>query len=265
METGSIVDFYDDPQGTVLKEKVAAAQLPDYIKTAHFLTDAAKEIVPDDCFALVMIDGTEKLRKYACVDKGNTALSVIYFMENHDKLTKEAQQVAAQNLINACDVWDLRVPYQLEQLAGQEKTAGVYVDVTGKSAPPQFEQQQHERYCLVKEGSARFPIDSYGQVQQAVEWFEKYAESLHPADRREYCVKLAQRAEELNLQINDKIKKYGGQGYAPNGEVQVAVCTRMQHWADGSQEKGMLQGLMDKYASVPSPVRRIHGDEPSLG
>ena len=38
MQTGSIIDFYDDPDGTVLREKVAAVEVPDFIKTATFLS-----------------------------------------------------------------------------------------------------------------------------------------------------------------------------------------------------------------------------------
>ncbi len=118
MHTGSIVDFYDDPAGSVLREKVAHAQLPDYIKTAEHLSEAVRAQLPDDVFALVALDRGEKLRKYACTDKGNTALSVIYFMENHHKLPEEAQKVAAANLVTACGWHDLEPPLALQKVAG---------------------------------------------------------------------------------------------------------------------------------------------------
>jgi len=309
MQTGSIVDFYDDPQGHVLKQRLPQDQVPDFIKEAEFLSEQARDSLPDDVFALVMVDRGEKMRKFACTDKGNVALNVIYFMENRDRLPEEAQKVAAANLAQACAWFDLEVPVGLHKEAGlfsrlkkpgklvsggliasdvagragtgmeqhrqmmakhqdligssimptsgdTEKTAALrpYVDVTGQKAPEKIKQASAQRFCLVKTGQARFPIDSYGQIKQAAVWFDEYGHTLHPAERREYCVKLAARADEVGIEVSDLIKKYGAPGYATDGEVNVSVCTRMQHWAEDSPERDMLQGLMEKAASVPPDV-----------
>lgn len=307
MHTGSIVDFYDDPHGHVLKERLPeSAQVPDFVKTAEYLTKEARASLPDDVFALVMVDRGEKLRKYACVDKGNTALSVIYFMENHDRLPEEAQKVAAANLLTACDWHGLKPPMGLQKVAllgaamnamwmkdsiGQglkrhknmlrgmpkvgdmtgsnvmplssdnthvQKQAAVmrpHVDVTGMAPPPRMEKAASaQRYCLIKEGRGRYPIDSYGEVMEAQRWFGDHSRSLHPEDRREYCTKLAARADELGIAVSDQIRKYAGEGFAPDGEIKVAVSTRMQFWAEDAPERDMLNGLMDKYASVSPEI-----------
>lgn len=357
MHTGSILDFYDDPNGIVLRERLPEEQVPDFIKQAEFLDEATRDRLPDDVFALVMVDQGEKMRKFACTDKGNVALNVIYFMENRDRLPEEAQKVAAANLAQACAWYDLDIPLGLHKEAGlfslfkspgkllsgglaasevankagegmqrhhqmmsktqelvgsnimptsssTEKTAeakkpgffsrlmgsgkardaqiqealdfakkqqakGVkgyeqvekkssalqpYVDVTGQKPPEKIKQASAERFCLVKTGQARFPIDSYGQIKQAAAWFDEYGFTLHPDERREYCVKLASRADEVGIDVSDLIKKYGSPTYATDGEVNVAVCTRMQHWAEDSPERDMLRGLMEKAASVPPEV-----------
>ena len=387
MHTGSIIDFYDDPNGLVLRTKVGAEQVPSFIKTAQFLEGAHQEQLPDDVYALVMLDRGAKLRKYACVDKGNTALSVIYFLENKDKLPEEAQKTAAANLLTACKWYDFQPPAALMKTSGllgatlgavgvkdtisqgikrhkkvmgmpkvgdlagsnimplssdtegEEKAAGLaqpdlprardvikgrgpkllgegmnkkqrkkviddyfsspagkgviaknvsrlkqgkgfsmpwgqkfdpvvvrgssaktagamdpYVDVTGKSAPERFEKVAHQRFALVKEGQSRFPIDTYGDVLEADRWFNDHGESLYPEDRREMCTKLAARADEIGCKVSDYIRKYAGAGYAPDGEVRVAVSTRMQYFQDDSPERDMLNGLMDKYASVSPDV-----------
>lgn len=413
MHTGSIIDFYDDPNGLVLRTKMAAGQVPSFIKTAQFLEESCRDKLPDDVYALVMIDRGEKLRKYACVDKGNAALSVIYFLENKDKLPEEAQKVAAVNLLTACKWHDLQPPAPLMKTAGlagkaftlamgvptvtgatsagaarhkkammpkigdltgsatmplssdTEKTGGIlqpdlprardvikgrgpakraeraalrdklrsthpagkpilgdklstpesdspkegvgsllqpgnprardiiqgrgptararraafrdrsrsthpvgepilgdktasvmrpYVDVTGKSAPERFEKVAHQRFALVKEGQNRFPIDTYGDVLEADRWFNDHGESLHPEERRELCTKLASRANEIGCKVTDYVRKYAGAGYAPDGEVKVAVSTRMQYFQDDSPERDMLNGLMNKYAHVPPDV-----------
>jgi hypothetical protein len=409
MHTGSIIDFYDDPNGLVLKTKMASEQVPGFIKTAQFLEEEHREKLPDDVYALVMIDQGAKFRKYACVDKGNTALSVIYFLENKDKLPEEAQKVAAANLLTACRWYDMQPPAPLMKMAGiggmlnaglgamtvkdrvgqgmarhakvmgkapgipkigdltgsnvmplsndTEKTAGIYqpdlprardvikgrgpakraersalrdklrsthpagapryidegmsdadrskavdlfvnspsgkravnrmvrelksgsntltgpfgdkydmhvvkkasalnpyVDITGKSAPPIFEKVAHQRFALVKEGQSRFPIDTYGDVLEADRWFNDHGESLHPEERRSMCIKLAARADEIGCKVTDYVKKYAGVGYAPDGEVRVAVSTRMQYFQDDSPERDMLNGLMNKYAHVTPSV-----------
>lgn len=117
MQTGSVIDFYDDPSGTVLKTKLAYAQLPAYIRQADYQSEEKLAALPDDAFALVMVDQGTKIRKFACVDKGNTALSAIYFLENKDKLPEEAQKVAAANLVEYCQAFQIEPPWQLQKTA----------------------------------------------------------------------------------------------------------------------------------------------------
>jgi hypothetical protein len=117
MQTGTIIDFYDDPMGSVLKTKVAHAQLPDYVRSADFQTEEKLAALPDDAFALIMVDNGKAMRKFACVDKGNTALSALYFMETKDKLPEEAQKIAAANLLGYCLAFGIEPPAQLEKIA----------------------------------------------------------------------------------------------------------------------------------------------------
>jgi len=531
MHTGSIVDFYDDPNGFVLQQRLPEG-LPDFIKTAEHLDENRRAKLPDDVFALVMVDGGEAIRKYACVDKGNTALSVIYFLENHDRLPEEAQKVAAANLLTACGWYDIEPPTQLQKLALEwgspahqqgiqqvqnfgrdiaggwqaagkaglsglgergsliaqqfgkgpasigrriglgaravakplaiaggaglalagarrllrgpqqqqpqpmtrtaavEKTAGVlgflgkkaiksplsvglplvtapgqvsgkvhqgmerhqemlgepktgelsgsrlmpsqsdrpedeekvagfgggwehvgqmlkedtptlrehfgalkqipglfgegakrfsnvryglpgshplegvssrigaaarlaakpaavvagglgagygayrlgkhllhrhpeeqvhtaealrpYVDVTGKEPPLRIEKVASKEF--IKIAGATYSLDSYSEVEEAKRWFNDYSESLHPADRREFCVKLAARADALDIDLPDPILKYAGKGYASDEEVERDVNTRRQLWGEYDPERSMLDRLMEKKAEVSPDV-----------
>ena len=117
----NVIDFYDD-NGFIFKKKVAHFKdIPETIKTAEFLTPVEMNKLPDDVFALVAFDATNKKRKLACVDSGNTALSVIYFMENKDKLPYEVQKVAAINLLQACKWYNLEPPNELRKIAILDK------------------------------------------------------------------------------------------------------------------------------------------------
>lgn len=114
---GVSYDFYDDG-GAVLRERLGSNP-PEFIKTAAAMEPEELNQLPDHSFALVMFNGTEQLRKYACVDKGNTAASVVYFLENREKLPKTAQEKTAHNLMNACFHYDLLPPLQLMKVAGK--------------------------------------------------------------------------------------------------------------------------------------------------
>lgn len=125
--SGLVLDIYDDFKGDTLRSIYPTADgIPDFIKQAQALSSEDRERLPDDAFALVMINGEQTLRKFACVDEGGTALSVQFFLKNAHKLPLEAQKVAAQNLVTACGWYDLAVPHPLAKIA----------DVTGTSTAP---------------------------------------------------------------------------------------------------------------------------------
>jgi hypothetical protein len=299
MRTGQILDFYDDVEGQGLAG-IPAELISDFVKEAQYLDEATRNKLPDDVYALVMLDNGKVMRKYACNDSGNTALSVIYFLENKDKLPEEAQKVAAANLVTACGWYGLEPPDELLKIAaselkrrktkvkvsdlvgsnvmplsGPEKlSAGMfgnpddsfqnpgreemnpstvfdpYADVSNKTASVKYVQDEVEHWGICKTGEARFPLDSYDEVEQAVSWFNNYYQSLHPEERREFAVNIVNRADELAIPVSPLIEKYASSEYAPDGDIRVAVAMRMQHWADGSPERGLLQELLDKYASM---------------
>jgi len=117
--SGLVLDFYDDVGGTLFKGMFPTSNIvPDFVKQASGLSPESLDHLPDDAFALVMINGEEKLRKFACVDEGNTALSVLYFLKNAEKLPVEAQVKTAENLKIACEWYELDVPEELEKVAG---------------------------------------------------------------------------------------------------------------------------------------------------
>lgn len=117
METAGIVlDLYDNPRD--LKAIFPSVDvIPDSVKVAHHLSSDELAALPDDAFALVLLDDGERLRKFACVDEGNTVLNLAYFFRNGHKLPDEAQKVAAANLQVACGWYGIEVPEDLEKIA----------------------------------------------------------------------------------------------------------------------------------------------------
>ena len=124
-----VLDVYDDPNGEILKQvHPTLANVPDLIKSAEYVPEM--EGVPDREFALVRHQGGgRKLRKFACVDPGNTALSVTYFLYTHPTLPSDERQKVAAALSRECRRHKLGVPEFLEKLALVE-------EVAEKKAPP---------------------------------------------------------------------------------------------------------------------------------
>lgn len=116
--SGLMLDVHDDIAGEILKTFFPSPEaIPETIKQAHVLTPGERDRLPDDDFALVLVDGEQKLRKYACIDEGNTRLAVLYFAANAHKLPEEAQKTAASNLKQACGWYNIEVPEEIEKIA----------------------------------------------------------------------------------------------------------------------------------------------------
>lgn len=117
--SGLILDVYDDTQASVLQTIYPdLSSVPEMIKSAQVLSFADRERLPDDVFALVLEDGTDRLRKYACIDRGNTELSIKYFLKTAHKLPETVVKTAAENLLTACSWYDIEQPTELKKLAG---------------------------------------------------------------------------------------------------------------------------------------------------
>lgn len=116
--SGLVLDFYDDQGGEILRSIFPSQEeVPELIKSAHPLTPDELEALPSDIFALELVDGDVCLRKFACTDAGNTALSIEYFFKTAGKLPESAQRVAAENLVKACSWYGIDPPEQLQKLA----------------------------------------------------------------------------------------------------------------------------------------------------
>lgn len=128
---GLVLDLYDNPKA--FKNIFPSLDVvPDMVKQAEWLTPTMLDALPDDAFALVLLgaDGQAPLRKYACIDEGNVAMSMATFFLNGHKLPVEAQKVAAENLVKAAGWYGLEVPPELEKVA-----LGVGTVMTALTAP----------------------------------------------------------------------------------------------------------------------------------
>lgn len=112
--SGLILDRYDDRD-----RQFRNVHTESFEKTAHVFTHDELSRLPDETFALIIQDGDTVLKKYSMADRGNTGLSLEYFMEYGHKLPAEAQKVAAANLLRGMAWYGLEPPFvvELEKIA----------------------------------------------------------------------------------------------------------------------------------------------------
>ena len=140
---GVTLDYYDDHGETLKSMFPTLDDLPEMIKSADI---RPKEKLPNEAFALIMLDRGHAFRKFACVDPGTTAMSTIYFMEHGGKLPEEAQKTAATNLVGACLEHGIMPPAEMTKASmsgnwGMKKKAADDDEAEDKGRPPTPEQK----------------------------------------------------------------------------------------------------------------------------
>lgn len=115
--TGVILDIYDDPTASVLRQKLAGRPLPEDLGNSDLLGPEQLQALPDRLFGLVAVNGHDVVRKFAMHDPAHVTTSILYFLETGHLLPPAVQKVAAQNLLAGCAEYGLTPPEQLEKVA----------------------------------------------------------------------------------------------------------------------------------------------------
>lgn len=278
---GIVLDQYDDAHCEVLTRVFREpGNVPDMFKTAS-VDDPAQ--LPDECFALILADSGQRLRKYATHTPDVCAKSAFYFMECGGKLPPEAQKTAAFHLVESLAANGTQPPDAMLKLANaavveyrnhnkpaqvldtagklQAKLAQVsrpeisnVVDVTGRRAEPiQMEQARPTAsadYALVKEGQARYPINTFDRLTRAVDYFAEHEERFHPEDRMQYCVKVAAKINELGLKLPPHISKYAS-AVRNNYAVAIAISQRAEAVPKYDDLQATLEGIAKEASVMP--------------
>jgi hypothetical protein len=106
----------------------------------------------------------------------------------------------------------------------QAKPIHPRVVVTGKEPPKIIKEKYASHFAMPS--IQRYPLDSYAQVKQAAAYFEDNRGRLAPIHRREFCTNLVKRASSLGIPVSEEVQSYGGVGYAPHEELEVALGSR---------------------------------------
>lgn len=166
---GLVLDHFDDPSFELLAAATEGHDLPSLIKQAQLIPPEDVPQLPDDAFALVLVNDGYKLRKFACVDPAHTALSCMYFHETRDNLPFEAQKVAAVNLSAACNYFGLPTTPTLDKLASELSQAKREDLPTKAFAVPESKAKKIGVEGEIKgEAKGKYPIPDLAHARNAL-------------------------------------------------------------------------------------------------
>jgi len=152
--SGLVLDQYDDAEGDVLRSIFPTEEaIPDLVKQAHLMEPEERAQLPATSFALELINGDVVMRKFACTDPGNTALSIEYFLKTAHKLPAEAQKTAAANLLTACGWYNIDPPELLQKVANLGSLIGKGIQVATLPAVVKGTKQQIDSKMQVAKAS----------------------------------------------------------------------------------------------------------------
>jgi hypothetical protein len=176
----------------------------------------------DNQFALVLLEGGQKFRKYATATKDDTVLSTMYFLSTGGKLPEEAQKVAAINLHQSLLTYGVLPPPELQSLVKEsaipkglvdwstgrdekvKESKGNCVSTEGKKAPEKVMRKVSSEFAMGK----KYPIDSLDRIAKAVDYFKRYYKNFSPSERREFSTKVAHASEQYGLPLPRIILDY---------------------------------------------------------
>jgi len=181
-----IIDVYDDVEFAGMHK--VASRVHKELSGFNLLSQGEVDRLHDDFFGLVCMDKkAHKVRRYPMHDRPHTWLSAQYFDKTASALPQELREKVASRLRIACNRFDIKdYPKSLETCVFQKSAS------------------KNKTYALRSE----YPIDSAQEVKLAAGYFSKYASQFtDPKDRNIFASNVLNRANELNVNIQDNHKE----------------------------------------------------------
>jgi len=104
------LDLHDFGPGLV---KEAGIGVPDEVGSSHFPSEDELDNYPDEDFALIMVDGSERFRKFACMSPGTAWLNTMCLLGSWDRMPKTAAVLAGTNLMHVLEGTSTPPPMEL--------------------------------------------------------------------------------------------------------------------------------------------------------
>lgn len=223
----------------------------DAIKHLDLLENDDLKYISDGDFALIYIDKDENItRRFPMATMGDTIVSAIYFLKNHDSLPVQAQVIAANNLRDrldtACDIGQVQTcEHTMRELqwavSDYARMAGYKPKKTNKyyeSEDPEnkltMEQEIRKSISLEKEARAKlsdddfvfvngknrlFPVNTVKNIEKAAAYFDENEKGFSLYHRHLFAKRLRDKTASVGAKIKaDKLSKYASGLWSPTAE-----------------------------------------------
>lgn len=237
---GKVLDIYDDPGASLLKEASdQGVNTPEYVLSHRLPSDS--QSLPDEFFAYVdRSPSGDTVRKYACDSKAATWINGLYFLKLGGALPPKVQQKVAERLVHFHALHGVPHPDLLTKVAAATETVPVAYELPSEPVTENL-------FALTETSdSPRYPIPDWNYVKRACDYFEQNWRVMPIPQRREFAVKVAARVRDLARET-----------LAGRHEVstQMAKQASLDHKV-GKDPIQQLPEMMALYASeTPCPLR----------
>lgn len=222
-----IIDFYDD-LGEAFFLHLQGNDPPELLKEASWAEP--NDLLDRDYAVILVSEEGQELRKFACHDAGNTAMSMWYLAYFKDELPAAVTKVAAVNLAVAADAYGLEVPQEIFDLNvdvapewADDLLDERRVKVVQQALSPQRDEQDKTASAVVS------PFDVLHHAQE--NW-----DDLDPFQRHDIAVYLCKEGSAAGVVVPDSIHVYGGTELNPRFEMLMEhrknYTTDVEHQAD---------------------------------
>jgi len=214
------MDQYDDGFGLLKSAQYAAVEWPEFVKEAACFDEAGLARLPNSAFAFV---DAEK-RAFPIVDKGNTAISVMYFMRNG--CAENMLQKTAARLVEACRHFGLEPNDSLEKIAED--------GVPPEDVPTDVESTPEN-------------------VTRAALFFEEKWATFEPPTRREICQELVKTAVDLGVEtLPERVLSYASDSWNPEVVQQLEARRQFLRKNAATRQFVAVIDQFEKMAMLPN-------------
>lgn len=189
-------------------EKLAeiVSPLPENTKTAYLPTD--QDILKDNKnYALILVDGTERIYKYAHTTPELTALNLAFLSANINELPDEIVKIASANLTCAAKKFKIDIPLELELFKSSRFTKRILplnaideVAWAKKLAAYKSKKGDIKKYAL----HGKYPIHTEEHIKKASEWFNKNYNKLSVDEITEFCDSIKKEIDSQRVTLQKK-------------------------------------------------------------
>lgn len=244
-----VIDAYDD----VLKDglKKLAAKNPDI----NIMSHAERKELSDTDFALsVITKKASKLNKFPINDHDNTWLSNEYFQMTAHRLPKEAAEIAATHIKQACERFKIKTSPAVEGMA-KKASDNIYLESEGLKPAHAVIRPDLEKIAQVEEIGdnytlAQFAFATPSHIKIACDYFETNLEKIPLETRHKYAAAIQKRAAELGMPTQQgAVIKYASDHYSPQVDAHLRSRLTLLEVADP-----VHKDRLDKLAAVKTKV-----------